>query len=120
MIMAGRLSTHVLDTINGCPAVGMRIELWSLAGEGRTLLKSVVTGADGRTGEPLLCADEVRSGTFELLFFVGDYFDAKATPMPNPRFLDVVPVRFGIADANANYHIPLLCTPWAYSTYRGS
>jgi 5-hydroxyisourate hydrolase len=120
MIMAGRLSTHVLDTMHGCPAAGMKIELWSLGDEERKLLKTAQTGADGRTVEPLLRADEIKTGTYELVFFVGDYFLAKSAPLPSPRFLDVVPVRFGIADPSATYHVPLLCSPWAYSTYRGS
>ena len=120
MIMPGRLSTHVLDTMHGCPAAGMRIELWSLADGNRTMLKSTVTGTDGRTERPLLTGDEMKAGPFELVFFVGDYFAAKESPSPPIPFLDTVPVRFGIADPNANYHIPLLCSPWAYSTYRGS
>jgi 5-hydroxyisourate hydrolase len=120
MIMAGRLTTHVLDTMHGCPAAGMRIELWSLVDGGRKLLKTLETGADGRSQQPLLQGDEMRTGTFELVFFVGNYFATKAASLPQPRFLDAVPVRFGIADASANYHIPLLCSPWAYSTYRGS
>jgi 5-hydroxyisourate hydrolase len=118
--MPARLSTHVLDTAHGCPAQGMKIELWSLDGDDRTLLTSAKTNADGRTDQPLLSADEMKPGQYEIVFFVGDYFAAKGTPLPKTRFLDKVPVRFGIADAGASYHVPLLCTPWAYSTYRGS
>lgn len=118
--MAAKLSTHVLDTAHGCPAAGMKIELWSLDGEERTLVTSARTNTDGRTDTPLLAADEMKTGQYEILFFVGDYFVSKATPMPKIHFLDKVPVRFGIADAGASYHVPLLCSPWSYSTYRGS
>ena len=118
--MSAKLSTHVLDTAHGCPAQGMKIELWSLAGEERTLVTSAKTNADGRTDQPLLGADEIKSGQYEIVFYVGDYFAAKSASLPKLRFLDRVPVRFGIADAGAGYHVPLLCSPWAYSTYRGS
>ena len=118
--MPARLSTHVLDTAHGCPAAGMKIELWSLDGEERDLVTTAKTNADGRTEQPLLADDEMKAGQYEIIFFVGDYFAAKATPQPKIRFLDKVPVRFGIADAGASYHVPLLCSPWAYSTYRGS
>ena len=118
--MPAKLSTHVLDISHGCPASGMKIELWSLDGEDRTLVTSAKTNADGRTDQPLLAADEMKVGQYEIVFFVGDYFLAKATPMPKVRFLDHVPVRFGISDAGAGYHVPLLCSPWSYSTYRGS
>ena len=117
--MPAKLSTHVLDIVNGCPAHGIKIELWLLNGA-RTLLKTVSTNADGRTDAPLLAADELKAGQYELVFFVGDYFAAKAVAPSGIRFLDTVPVRFGIADATASYHVPLLCSPWAYSTYRGS
>jgi len=118
--MPAKLSTHVLDTAHGCPAQGMQIELWSLAGAGRALLKTVRTNADGRTDDPLLTAGEMRAGQYELVFHVGDYFAGKASSGPQTRFLDQVPVRFGIADASISYHVPLLVSPWAYSTYRGS
>ncbi|HTY88930.1 MAG TPA: hydroxyisourate hydrolase [Candidatus Acidoferrum sp.] len=118
--MPAKLSTHVLDTANGCPAAGMRIELWALAGQDRTLVTTAKTNADGRTDAPLLAGDEMKTGAYEILFFVGDYFAAKSATLPKTRFLDRVPVRFGIADAGASYHVPLLCSPWAYSTYRGS
>ena len=118
--MPAKLSTHVLDTANGCPAHGMKIELWSLDGEERTLLTTAKTNSDGRTDMPLLTADEMKAGQYEIVFFVGDYFAAKAVTLPKIHFLDRVPVRFGIADAGASYHVPLLCSPWAYSTYRGS
>ena len=118
--MPAKLSTHVLDTANGCPAQGMKIELWSLAGGKPRLLKSVETNADGRTDAPLLNAAEMSAGEYELIFHVGDYFVGKSSAQSGVRFLDVVPVRFGLADATASYHVPLLCSPWSYSTYRGS
>ncbi|MFN2623382.1 MAG: hydroxyisourate hydrolase [Chthoniobacterales bacterium] len=105
------LTTHVLDTMRGRPAAGMKVELWSV--DPSKLLKSVTTNSDGRTDTPLLSREEMAAGTFELIFFVGDYFGER-------RFLDRVPVRFAIADATAKYHVPLLVSPWAYSTYRGS
>ncbi len=110
-IVMGKLSTHVLDLLHGRPAAGMRIELRST--DTNTLLKTVSTNADGRTDAPLLVDDALAAGEYELTFHVGDFFGENA-------FLDRVPVRFRIADASANYHVPLLCTPWAYSTYRGS
>ena len=120
--MAGGLTTHVLDTARGCPAANMTIELWQLdpAGDGRRLLKTVRTNADGRTDEPLLVSDEVVVGIYELVFAVGEYFAGQtgtSTPFP---FLDRIPIRFGIADPTVHYHVPLLTSPWAYSTYRGS
>ena len=130
--MPGKLSTHVLDTAHGCPAQGMQIELWSLAGSLPKLLKTMRTNAEGRTDQALLAPEEMLAGQYELVFHVGDYFAGKisSAPGPNPgsagvspakaRFLDRVPVRFGIADASASYHVPLLVSPWAYSTYRGS
>ena len=118
--MPARLSTHVLDTANGCPAQGMQIELWSFDSDKPTLLKTVRTNSDGRTDEPLLVATEFRVGQYELVFFVGDYFASKGQSPSQIRFLDRVPIRFGIADANASCHVPLLVSPWAYSTYRGS
>ena len=118
--MPAKLSTHVLDIAHGCPAQGMKIELWSLDGDDRTLITTTKTNADGRTDQPLLSADEMKPGQYEIVFFVGDYFTARGTTLPKKRFLDKVPVCFGIADAGASYHVPLLCSPWAYSTYRGS
>ncbi|MEY2501697.1 MAG: 5-hydroxyisourate hydrolase [Verrucomicrobiota bacterium] len=105
------LTTHVLDTMRGLPAAGMTIELWSV--DQSTMLKSVQTNSDGRVDEPLLTGEQMRAGTYELIFFVGDYFGER-------RFLDRVPVRFVISDAAAKYHVPLLVSPWSYSTYRGS
>jgi len=103
------LTTHVLDTMNGQPAAGMKIELWTSG----KLMKTVTTNADGRTDSPLLGADEFAAGSYEIVFYVGDYFGER-------RFLDRVPVRFNISDADAKYHVPLLVSPWSYSTYRGS
>jgi len=114
--MHGKLSTHVLDLTRGRPAAGMRIELWNHDGK-HTLLKAVTTNAEGRTDGPLLEGVAMVVGSYELLFFVKDYFVTHRTDSP---FLDRVPIRFAIADASAGYHIPLLVTPWAYSTYRGS
>jgi 5-hydroxyisourate hydrolase len=115
----------------------MAVELWRLGGEGarsgddqedrqggegeaRTLLRTVRTNTDGRTDLPLLSGDEMRAGVYELVFAVGEYFMSRGVPLPAPPFLDRVPVRFGIADPYAHYHVPLLVSPWAYSTYRGS
>jgi 5-hydroxyisourate hydrolase len=113
--MPAKLSTHVLDLTSGRPAAGMTIELWRLEPD-RIRLKTVTTNQDGRPDGPLLAADEMAVGRYELVFFVKQYFAAgDAVP-----FLDQVPIRFGIADASASYHVPLLVTPWAYSTYRGS
>jgi 5-hydroxyisourate hydrolase len=117
-----RLSTHVLDTAHGRPAAGMAIELWRLesATDGRTLVRSACTNANGRTDAPLLADDEMAVGVYELVFDVGGYFAAIGTPLADPPFLGKTPVRFAIADPAANYHVPLLVSPWAYSTYRGS
>jgi 5-hydroxyisourate hydrolase len=116
----GRLSTHVLDTMHGRPAAGMRIELALLEGDRWTALKSVHANADGRTDEPLLTGAAMRTGQFRLLFHVAEYFRAQGVKLPDPPFLDAVPLRFGIADRDGHYHVPLLCTPWSYRTYRGS
>jgi len=118
--MSPKLSTHVLDTAHGCPASGMKVELWLLDDDDPMLLTSAKTNAEGRTETPLLAADEMKSGHYEIVFFVGDYFAAKSATLPKTRFLDKVPVRFGISDPGACYHVPLLCSPWSYSTYRGS
>lgn len=120
--MSGKLTTHVLDTAQGCPAANLTIELWTIdpATEQKTLLKTVQTNADGRTDAPLLTNGELQIGVYELVFAVGDYFAQSSLNTPTPPFLDWVPVRFGIADASAHYHVPLLASPWSYSTYRGS
>ncbi|PSH61334.1 MULTISPECIES: hydroxyisourate hydrolase [Phyllobacterium] len=116
----GKLSTHVLDTAAGCPAEGIAITLHRIEEGGRVLLKTLATNADGRTDEPLLSADEMKVGRYELIFFVEDYFKHRMVALDTPAFLDEVPVRFAISDVEANYHVPLLVTPWSYSTYRGS
>lgn len=123
--MSGRLTTHVLDTMHGRPAGQLIIQLWWISttengGEMHTLLKTVQTGPDGRTLEPLLQEEMLLRGNYELIFEVGNYFRALGIESGNPPFLDRVPVRFGISDPQAHYHVPLLVTPWAYSTYRGS
>jgi 5-hydroxyisourate hydrolase len=118
--MAG-LTTHVLDTTRGRPAAGVLIELYALGPEGaRRLVASVRTNADGRTDAPLIAPQEARVGTYELSFHVGDYFRAAEAATATPPFLDIVPIRFTIADPAAHYHVPLVTTPWSYSTYRGS
>jgi 5-hydroxyisourate hydrolase len=117
----GHLSTHVLDTMHGCPAAGMRLTLQRLNGANFETLKEVVLNHDGRTeGGPLLDAGAMAAGRYRLLFEVGAYFRARGVALPEPAFIDTVPVDFGIADAHGNYHVPLLVTPWTYSTYRGS
>lgn len=115
-----RLSTHVLDTVRGSPAAGMRIDLAVLENGRWTPLKSVYTNTDGRTDEPLLAGAAMRTGEFRLVFHVAEYFRRQSVALADPPFLDRVPIRFGIGDATAHYHVPLLCTPWSYSTYRGS
>jgi 5-hydroxyisourate hydrolase len=114
-----KLSTHVLDISAGRPAAGVRLELWSLD-PGPRLLKTAVTNGDGRTETPLLEAEEMTAGNYEIVFFVGDYFAARRNTTGRPPFLDRIPVRFGIGEPKASYHVPLLVSPWAYSTYRGS
>ena len=116
----GKLSTHVLDTMHGLPAQGVRIELYAIQGEARRLMKKAITDHDGRCSEPLLQGPEFTRGTYELIFHVGDYFAQKGVAMPEPRFVDLVVLRFGVAQPAENYHVPLIVTPWTYSTYRGS
>ncbi len=120
--MGGYLTTHVLDLAQGQPAANLRIELWrlDLSGAGHTRLVTVRTNADGRTDSPLLAGDDFSAGVYELVFDVGEYFETQETETSMPPFLDHVPVRFGVADPTAHYHVPLLVSPWAYSTYRGS
>ena len=118
--MPAKLTTHVLDTARGRPAQDVRVELWSLDGPQPQLLKTAATNKDGRTDAPLLAAEELRAGQYELVFHVGDYFVKTGLSSESGRFLDRVPVRFRIADDSASYHIPLLVSPWSYTTYRGS
>ena len=117
--MPGYLTTHVLDTARGCPAAGLRIELYRVEGDGRTNLRTLVTNPDGRTDGPILPEAEFRTGTYELVFHAGAYLDASGVSPENPRFLDLVPLRFGMSE-DAHYHVPLLLSPFGYSTYRGS
>lgn len=128
----GKLTTHVLDTLQGCPARNLKIELWAIAppslpasnhtpgSEEKSLLKTVSTNQDGRTDTPLLAEQALQAQVYELVFYVGEYFQQRVSNLPQPAFLDRVPVRFGIADPTAHYHVPLLTSPWSYSTYRGS
>ncbi|WP_374655801.1 hydroxyisourate hydrolase [Dongia sp.] len=115
----GRLTTHVLDTVHGVPAAGVQFMLHRLAPQ-RILLLDGRTNADGRCDRPLLEGAAFTAGTYELDFHAGDYFAARGLDLPRPRFLDIVTLRFGIADAAQHYHVPLLVSPFAYSTYRGS
>jgi 2-oxo-4-hydroxy-4-carboxy-5-ureidoimidazoline decarboxylase len=115
----GRLSTHVLDTRSGKPAVGVSVELYELSGERRPVA-SAVTNSDGRTDAPLISGRPLPIARYELLFYVADYFAALAVPQDDPPFLDVVPVEFSIAHPEGDYHVPLLVTPWSYAVYRGS
>lgn len=116
----GKLSTHVLDIAQGKPGAGIRIELYAVDGAQRTLLKSDVTNQDGRCEAPLLQGATMRNGRYELVFAAGDYFAQQGLALPEPCFVDRVTLAFGIAHADQNYHVPLLVSPWAYSTYRGS
>ncbi|UWQ14453.1 hydroxyisourate hydrolase [Aliiroseovarius sp. M344] len=117
--MTGYLTTHVLDTARGCPAEGLEIDLYRIDGDKRVHLRSLKTNDDGRTDEQILPASEFALGTYELVFHAGAYLDATGTAPEEPRFLDVVPLRFGMSQ-EAHYHVPLLLSPFGYSTYRGS
>lgn len=117
--MTGFLTTHVLNTASGRPAEGLKIDLFKIDGEARTHLKSVVTNNDGRTDAQILPAEQFAPGVYELVFHAGAYLDAIGTPLEAPRFLDVIPLRFGMSEAS-HYHVPLLLSPFGYSTYRGS
>ncbi len=115
------LTTHVLDVTRGGPADRVRVELYEFAAAGgRTIVADVLTNADGRTDAPLISAREARVGRFELVFHAGDYFRRQGVKTADPPFLDLIPLRFAIADPGAHYHVPLLVSPWSYSTYRGS
>ena len=122
--MTGKLTTHVLDTAHGCPGKGINIELWAIDSnsnlEQKTLLKTTTTNSDGRTDTDLLADEEFKPGIYELVFWVGDYFANRSENLPDILFLDYIPIRFGIADIEAHYHVPLLVSPWSYTTYRGS
>lgn len=116
----GYLTTHVLDTASGSPAAGIKIVLYKVSGESRTEIAQAQTNADGRTDAPILPAADFAAGTYELIFFAGDYLRASGADLPDPLFLDQIPIRFGMADPEAHYHVPLLLSPFGYSTYRGS
>jgi 5-hydroxyisourate hydrolase len=120
--MTGKLTTHVLDTARGCPAANLAIALWLVKPKSaeKTLLKTAKTNLDGRTDAPLLANGELKPGVYELVFDVGNYFANYSDNLPNPPFLERVPIQFGIADSSSHYHVPLLVSPWSYSTYRGS
>lgn len=117
--MTGYLTTHVLDTARGCPAEGLKVELFRIDGDARTLLKTLSTNDDGRTDEQILPAEQFQAGEYELVFHAGTYLDASGTPPESPRFLSVIPIRFGMSEP-LHYHVPLLLSPFGYSTYRGS
>lgn len=114
-----RLTTHVLDTASGRPAEGLKIALYRVSGNSHKKIKEAATNADGRCDAPLLEGKEFRTGVYELVFFAGDYLRTSGAALPEPLFLDQVPIRFGIAE-EAHYHVPLLLSPFGYSTYRGS
>ena len=116
----GRISTHVLDTHLGKPAPGVKIVLTEIGASARGSLATATTNADGRTDQPLIGGAPLRIGTYELTFHIGDYFRARGVPLAEPAFLDVIPLRFSVAEPEGHYHVPLLVTPWTYSTYRGS
>ncbi len=117
----GRLTTHVLDTAAGKPAAGVRADLYRVSGNGeRAHLKSVVTNADGRVDGAVLAGNEFTAGTYELCFHAGTYLSGTGAVLSDPPFLDIIPIRFGIADPSAHFHVPLLLSPYGYSTYRGS
>ncbi|MEL0435748.1 hydroxyisourate hydrolase [Phycobacter sp. K97] len=118
--MTGYLTTHVLDTARGCPATGMTITLFRIKGTAREQIAQMQTNDDGRTDSPILPQEEFGVGTYELEFGAGAYLRASGQAGEDPLFLDVIPIRFGISDATAHYHVPLLLSPFGYSTYRGS
>ena len=117
--MTGYLTTHVLDTARGCPAEGIEITLYKIEDEDRTLLKTITTNNDGRTDEHILPASDFETGVYELVFNCGPYLERTAPPADAPRFLDSIPIRFGMSE-QSHYHVPLLLSPYGYSTYRGS
>ena len=118
--VTGRLSTHVLDTYHGCPAPGVRLELFEVGRSERARIAQATTNQDGRTDQPLISGEPLRVGTYELQFHIGDYFRTGGVVLSAQPFLDVVPIRFGISEPEGHYHVPLVATPWSYSTYRGS
>lgn len=119
MAAGGRLTTHVLDTASGKPAAGLKIALYKVSGNSHRKVKEVTTNADGRCDAPLLEGKDFKTGQYELVFFAGDYLRGSGAALTEPLFLDQIPIRFGIAE-QAHYHVPLLISPYGYSTYRGS
>jgi 5-hydroxyisourate hydrolase len=119
MAKLGFLTTHVLDTARGCPAMGVAIDLYRLREDERSHLVSTLTNDDGRTDQPIIPEGKLEPGTYELVFRIGDYFKGHVPESAHP-FVDVVPIRFGIDDAGSHYHVPLLASPFSFSTYRGS
>ena len=115
----GRLTTHVLDTARGVPGAGMRVELYALSPKYEKLT-TITTNADGRANAPLLEGADFKNGQYELVFRAGDYYRDSGIALDEPAFLDEIPIRFAVSDKDAHYHVPLLVTPWSYSTYRGS
>lgn len=120
MANGGFLTTHVLDTARGVPAAGIEIALYRVSGNSHGKIATSVTNADGRTDSPILPKDKFKEGQYELIFFAGDYLRANGLADGDTLFLDQVPIRFGINDASSHYHVPLLLSPFGYSTYRGS
>ena len=118
--MSGYLTTHVLDTAKGCPAAGLKITLFRIDGDSRHHITDMVTNDDGRTNSPILPQDSFETGVYELIFHAGDYLRGSGQAAEEPLFLDQVPIRFGMSDGEAHYHVPLLLSPFGYSTYRGS
>lgn len=116
----GYLTTHVLDTARGCPAAGIRITLYRVTDGGPVKVSDAVTNADGRTDAPILGKDAFETGTYELVFDAGSYLTASGVTPEEPRFLDSIPIRFGMSEPDSHYHVPLLLSPFGYSTYRGS
>jgi len=116
----GRLTTHVLDTVSGEPGAGITVDLYRVAGDDRTHVANIRTNDDGRSEGPIVEGDAFSAGTYELVFQAGDYFRAAGVAMPDPPFVDQVVVRFGVAQADRHYHVPILVSPWTYTTYRGS
>lgn len=116
----GYLTTHVLDTARGIPAAGVAVTLYKVSGNSHRKIAEAVTNADGRTDGPILPEQDFAAGTYELVFDAGAYLDASGAAPENPRFLGLIPIRFGVSDPAAHYHVPLLLSPFGYSTYRGS
>jgi 5-hydroxyisourate hydrolase len=114
------LTTHMLDTANGKPAEGVKIDFSVLEGSAYKLIKTVHTNADGRNAEPLLTPETMKVGQYELVFYIGEYFTKLGTVLPNPPFIEKAVIQFGMADATSHYHVPILASPWSYTTYRGS